>query len=338
MSAASGIQSTPELVSAFSQADSQQARFLKVSIRNEQLVLDSTTPKSGSFTDDLNQLQSLLDDDIPAYILARLDGGEWLAISYVPDTARVRDKMLYAASRAALSKSLGGFTDSLFATSKADLTPDAYTAHRRHMSAASPLSAREAEMERLRAAERAAGDESQGTSGRVSHVGKTVGLAWGDGLKQAAQELAEAQNSKLLIISIDTATETMVLASLVDAEVEDLPKLIPASEPSYAFFAWSHTLGSESRRDIVFIYSCPSSSPVKHRMVYSSGVGVAVNEAKQMGIPVAKRVETSDLDDLDAAFLLASLGLDNATSGTAGSTPAGEPRGFARPKGPARKR
>lgn len=155
------------------------------------------------------------------------------------------------------------------------------------MAAGSPLSAREAEMERARAAERAAGEETyQGTSARVAHVGKSVGLAWQDDLKQAAQELAETQSSRLLLVvraytrcrvaarswlllaqSIDTTTETMVLQSIVDAEVEDLPKHIPASEPctlapfhahaaradvapAYAFFAWVHKLGSESRRDI----------------------------------------------------------------------------------------
>lgn len=73
-------------------------------------------------------------------------------------------------------------------------------------------------------------------------------------------------------------------------------------------------------------------------MLYSSGVGVAVSEAKQMGIPVAKRVETSDPAELNAHFLLASLGLDTQSS-TDNLTPAGgEARPFARPKGPARKR
>lgn len=341
MSAASGIDASPDLVSAFAGADSNRSRFIKVAIKNEQLVLSSTTPIAGSFTDDLNQLQALLEDDTPAYILARLDSSksEWLAISYVPDTARVRDKMLYASSRAALTKSLGGFSDSLFATTKADLTPDSYAAHLRHSAAASPLSAREAEMERLRAEERAAGEGSyQGTSARASHVGQTVGLAWADELKQAAQELVNADSSKLLLVSIDTETETMILNAVIDTEVEDLAKHIPASEPSYVYYSWAHSFGSERRRDIIFVYCCPSSSPIKHRMLYSSGVAVAVHEAKQMGVPVAKRIETSDPSDLDAQFLLSALGLDEHPSGATPGASAGEARPFARPKGPARKR
>ena len=54
-------------------------------------------PPQGTFEEDLNRLPDLLDNDEPAYVLARLDGDnvEWLTISYVPDTAKVRDKVRY---------------------------------------------------------------------------------------------------------------------------------------------------------------------------------------------------------------------------------------------------
>lgn len=62
----------------------------------ESLVPDGTVPATGSILeDDLGKLQTILEDDIPAYILARLGGAgsSWLAIFYVPDTAKVRDKV-----------------------------------------------------------------------------------------------------------------------------------------------------------------------------------------------------------------------------------------------------
>lgn len=48
-----------------------------------------------SFNEDLVQLQEYLEDREPCYILARLDDppSEWLAISYVPNFANVRDKV-----------------------------------------------------------------------------------------------------------------------------------------------------------------------------------------------------------------------------------------------------
>ena len=58
---------------------------------------DGVAPRSGSLQSDLKQLAGLVstDPDLPAYYLVRLDSSasEWLAISYVPDTAKVRDKV-----------------------------------------------------------------------------------------------------------------------------------------------------------------------------------------------------------------------------------------------------
>ena len=44
---------------------------------------------------DLDKLGDLLEDNVPAYILVRLDDPttEWLAVYYVPDSAKVRDKV-----------------------------------------------------------------------------------------------------------------------------------------------------------------------------------------------------------------------------------------------------
>jgi twinfilin-like protein len=113
MSATSGIAVSPELVSTFADAvSSKNVRFLKISIQNglhhcsqlyltfnfnlaEALVIDTTIPPLSTLENDLNRLQSLLDDDVPAYVLVRLDDppSAWLAVHYVPDTARVRDKV-----------------------------------------------------------------------------------------------------------------------------------------------------------------------------------------------------------------------------------------------------
>lgn len=50
---------------------------------------------SGSLDEDLDRLAHILEDDVPAYVLARLDdpAGEWLVVFYVPETAKVRDKV-----------------------------------------------------------------------------------------------------------------------------------------------------------------------------------------------------------------------------------------------------
>lgn len=66
-------------------------------VQSESLVPDASVPPSGTFDEDLNTLGDLLEDDVPAYVLVRLDDPptEWLAVFYVPDSAKVRNKVCF---------------------------------------------------------------------------------------------------------------------------------------------------------------------------------------------------------------------------------------------------
>jgi twinfilin len=62
----------------------------------ESLVHDLSVPAESTFLEDLKKLQSpeILEEKIPAYILARQDeSADWLAIYYVPENAKIRDKV-----------------------------------------------------------------------------------------------------------------------------------------------------------------------------------------------------------------------------------------------------
>ncbi|KAI0332117.1 actin depolymerizing protein [Cubamyces sp. BRFM 1775] len=355
MSAPTGIQISPELASAFSDAvDSRNTRFLKISIENETLVPSHTVAPSGTLEQDLDRLPDILEDNVPAYVLVRLDDPptEWLAIYYVPDSAKVRDKMLYAATRNTLTKSLGSthFTDNIFATSKDDLGAEAYAKHKRHVAAPPPMSAREKEMEEVKAAEREAGGRSyEGSRARQNHVGQGVGLKWSDEAQKAIEDMGASEDSRLVVLSIDPATETLLLSSAQEIDISNLGSSIPAADPSYAFFAWPQSITSPPRREIVPIYSCPSASPVRHRMLYSSAALSVVRNVKDIlgssgstSTLASRKVETSDPSELDEKYLAAELGLvgSDAPTGATGlpsELPDNKPK-FARPKGPGRKR
>ncbi|KAG6911437.1 hypothetical protein DXG01_014511 [Tephrocybe rancida] len=333
MSATSAIPIAQNLISIF--AATPTPRFIKVSIKDEQLVHDTSIAAASSFDADLALLPDILEDHVPAYILANLAPSEWIAISYVPDSAKVRDKMLYASSRASLLRSLGStlFTDSIFATTKADLTPDAYASHRRHVNAPQPLSPREQEMADARAVE--SGGAYEGSRARVNHVGTGVGFPWSQDLEDAVTQLAEGEQCAIVVVEIDRATETLVLKSSTDASIETLSTLLPPSQPSYAFFAWPHT---PQKRDIIFIYACPSASPIKDRMFYSSGVATTYLATKVLlppGALAARKIETSDPTELDEQYLREELGLDLDAPPLEVQE---EKKAFARPKGPARRR
>jgi len=330
MSAASGISASQELLDQYAKAvDDASTRFLKIAIQNESLVPNGSWPKGSSdLPGDLGKLNEILEDNVPAYILARLDdsanGAEWLFISYVPDIAKIRDKMLYASSRGALSKALGGqsFKDTLFATSKADLTPTAYAAHLRHVSAPQPMSAREAELAEIQAAERQSGTAFEGSRARRNHVGTGVGLLWTREAENAIKDLVSGDGANLVILGTDS-TENINLVKATSTALDGIPAALPTSDPSYSFFKWQPN-------KIVFIYACPSASKVKMRMIYSAGASSVVQMAQEIGgFKLFKKLETSEPKDLDLSF---------ETEEQQPTPSSHAPPAFARPRGPPRKR
>lgn len=60
---------------------------------------------------------------------------------YVPDKAKVKDKMLYAASRATLKQQLGSqyFTEDIFGTVPSDFSKDGFEAHVRARKSEAPM-------------------------------------------------------------------------------------------------------------------------------------------------------------------------------------------------------
>jgi twinfilin-like protein len=108
--------------------------------------------------------------------------------------------MLYASTRASLLKSLGStlFTDTIFATSTADLTSEAYAAHQRHIAAPKPLSSREQEMADIRTVE--SGSVYEGSRARASHIGTGVGLPWSQEVEDAVRDLGTGDGCAVVVV------------------------------------------------------------------------------------------------------------------------------------------
>lgn len=109
--------------------------------------------------------------------------------------------MLYASTRNNLTKALGSapFTDQLFATSKGDITADAYARHRASLAAPKPMTAREREMEEIKLAE-TRGATYDSSRARKSHVGGKVGFQWSEESEQAVTELGRGEEGELVIL------------------------------------------------------------------------------------------------------------------------------------------
>lgn len=95
-----------------------------------------------------------------------------------------------------------------------------------------------------------------------------------------------------IIQAIDVPTETLKLVSSdsgVDAD--SVQKQISESSPRYSFY---HYPDSDA---VIFIYTCPSGSSIKERMLFASSRMYALQVAEEQGLKVSKKVwrlNTSD--------------------------------------------
>lgn len=119
----------------------------------------------------------------------------------------------------------------------------------------------------------------------------------------------------------------MELASTSTTEISQLSSVISTTEPRYTFFRYDHDYKGDAQSPVLFVYTCPSGSKIKERMLYAassrSAVGLAQTEA---GITVAKKIEAGSPDEISQESIDADLHPEVAVK-----------KGFERPKRPGRR-
>ena len=86
--------------------------------------------------------------------------------------------------------------------------------------------------------------------------------------------------------------ETVELARTSSAEAGTLANAISDSEPRYSFFRYSYQSEGREQSPVVFIYTCPSESKLKERMVYALGrAGVVTLASNRAGLEIVKKVQ-----------------------------------------------
>lgn len=101
------------------------------------------------------------------------------------------------------------------------------------------------------------------------------------------------------IQKIDIPTETIELVSHTQSTAGSLSGSISSTEPRFAFFKYTE----HEQSPIIFVYTCPSGSKVKERMVYASSRAYLVTVAEQAGLIIAKKLEASDPNDISESSI-----------------------------------
>ncbi|EFA79852.1 putative protein tyrosine kinase [Heterostelium album PN500] len=313
MSHSSGIAASPALISTFGDANLNNTRFIKVSIQDEVLVAVSTVDIDGTFESDLDKVPTLLEKDHACYVLAKTDeksielsGNNWVFMFYVPDIAKVREKMTYASTRANLKKELGSshFVDEIYSSNQSDFTSKGYKAHKVHQGSSAPLT-----WEEQQRADEREGGLFVGGGGMYVH-----------GVAFPVEERAVAAIGELLsgsvnyvALSINIADEKIVFQSSSSIDIEQLSTKVPLDEPRFHFFRYAHEHEGEQLNTLIYVFSCPDgsngtkSAPVKMRMLYSSSKANVESLVTRQNTKVDLKLEVNNGSELSKSAIDSEL-------------------------------
>ncbi|KAI0540857.1 hypothetical protein GGR58DRAFT_90589 [Xylaria digitata] len=313
----SGISASEELVSQFNKLLSDSSQFgLLVTISSEALRPLASLPRSSpSFDTNLELLKPYLKPDEPLYVLLRRhDNAPFLiAVTYVPDTAKVRQKMLFAATRLTLVRELGSehFRETIFATTADELSPAGFARHDKHTDLDAPLTEEERTLGEVKRAEAEAG---AGTGVREIHLSSTMNMPVKNDALDALSELGRGGGRALVMLKINSQDEAVELVSDASkpTSIAEAVLAISTSEPRFTFFRYRPSrAGAEDKEVLLFFYTnpaTPGTKAVKNRMIYPLQKRAVLSMAeKECGCAVEKKFEVEDPSEITEELVLEEL-------------------------------
>ncbi|KEZ42688.1 Cofilin tropomyosin-type actin-binding protein [Scedosporium apiospermum] len=330
----SGISASKELVSQFNDLLTSVSHFgLLVNIANESLSpFKLLTSASSDFDSNLSLLAPHLQPKEALYIILRRypTSPRLVAITYVPDTAPVRQKTLFASTRLTLVRELGSehFRESIFATTPEELTAEGFRKHDAHAKLAAPLTEEE---ESLGAVKRAEMEAGFGSGKKEIHLSKHFAMPVKEDALAAITEVGQEGGRVAVMLKINPQTESVELVQENPRpnSINELTRVISDTEPRFTFYRYTHTHNGAESSPVLFIYTCPATAgnkAIKNRMLYPLMKRAVLEVAtSNCGLNIEKKFEVEEPSEVTEESVLAEL------------HPVAQVRqGFSRPKRPGR--
>ncbi|KAF5303467.1 hypothetical protein FQA39_LY09930 [Lamprigera yunnana] len=307
MSHQTGIKANSDLKDFFRMCHDGSIRAAKISICEEQLILTACAKNEKSYTWESSYdyiIKPLVEENQPCYILYRLDsksdmGYEWLFISWSPDTAPIREKMLYASTKATLKQQFGTSEIKEEMRASSEITLDGYKKFKAAQVTPAPLTSHEEELQELKRSE-------VHTDYNVSSKQQTLGGVAFPVTESAQQAIIDMQRNcyNYLQFSIDIEAEVINLISAGNISIGILSTKIPTNAPRYHLYNFKHTHEGDYLETIVFIYSMPGyNCSIKERMLYSSCKSPFCDAITNLGMTIEKKLEIDTDVNLTETYL-----------------------------------
>ncbi|KAG5513571.1 hypothetical protein PMAC_001003 [Pneumocystis sp. 'macacae'] len=324
MSTISGICVSEEFFNDF-QAFSENTDIfaMKISIFKESLIKSNYISKSSDFFKNLESVRSILNDIEPAYVLCKFQDMEpmkMLLIYYVPENAKIRDKMIYASTQHTLIKSLGSdkILKNVFASSKEEINKKLFEEQLEIQAKDNLLSDKEKDFWNTKNSQ----EHMMNCFSQRKPTNDKLFLNISEAAKTSIKKLSAntkefnfiqlVKTSSFLYCHVhiikasDPFTEILNLEMTALIKPNDIQHVISSASPRYSIYSWKHIYSDSTVTSNIFIYTCPKASTIKERMLYSSTCSLALSTMKQW-IHIDKKIETDDLIDINETMLYSIL-------------------------------
>lgn len=256
-------------------------------------------------------IQPELEKDVPCYILYRLDlktaegSYAWMLISWIPDIATIRQKMIYASTKSTLKLEFGGsyLKEEHHATTPEEVTFEGYQTNKLSMAAPTPLTAREEEINELRRSEIKTDVGVDTRHQTLSGINCPISEA----ALQAINDLKRGSYNYVQF-HIELDKEEIHITKADNIDVHKLSAQVPTDHARFHLFLYKHSYDGDWLESFVFIYSMPGyNCSVKERMMYSSSKAPFVDAIQGLGLEITKRLEIDDASELSEENLIEEI-------------------------------
>jgi twinfilin-like protein len=286
--------------------------FLQYRIATDRFTRTSTGHRTSSRHDDFLAIQRTLNPTEPSFIIAHptplsptsSTADKWLLIFFMPDTASVRDRMIYSSSSSALKDGLGSssFTPHTFNIRD----PSSCTQHEYDQQTNTQLNDVDLMTnDEIAAKEAETSSHLAMSSTRVSAI---VGLPIQIDPASIPKILSIQSNpGHSVLLRLDSATETLHADEEGEWTFEEAASHLPSGEPRYLLTSFLHTYNGQQVTSCVFYYYCPDLIKPKLKMVYSTSKGPVMGWIETEGVKVDKSLEISDKAEMTTAAVMDAL-------------------------------
>lgn len=320
----SGIKVSDAIKHTFGEANHDGTkRLIKIQIEDETMLIKAALDSSATeWHEQLNVVPEYLDPADACYILYRTDdtldigGYQWIFMCYVPDKCKVRQKMLYASTRAELKLALGGgsFVHEIFGTVPTDFDKNGFDQYIAMRESAAPLTESEEAKEMECAMSAAEAACLVGAGGASSSMVHGVAFQPQESAVAAVREFLDPGCAYCYLqLGIDEAKEEVILREKCDdVTLANMAGKVPLDIPAFHLFRYDHEHEGAELHTVIFVYSCPDgsgktkSAPVKSRMLYSScksAIETIVGTASEGKLAVDVKLEINDGIELTEEFV-----------------------------------